>query len=217
VNVAAVVDSPAAFTGNRIESSASLFYRSNAQMAPSANEYRYLGAGEASFTLGDRHNATLAALQAAGIEMGSTLTKGITPTHPETSLRLDASIDFVLDGDDLLAPGPRAQLMVLRSLALQYGPGALAVTVHFRVPSNSSAREGTARANALLDLDADLIRFEYDAKQAGAIRLLTADGRVLEQWHSFQNASALGGAVRAHLGAPRFAQMPRRTNTEDKQ
>jgi hypothetical protein len=220
---AAIVDdastggTPVTFTGNRIESAASLFYRTNAQFAPSANTYRYSGAGDARFTLGDRHEVTLAALQAAGFEKGTTVEQETAPAQAATLLRLEATVDFALDADGLLAPGPRAQLMVLRSLAAQYGPVALAVTVHLHAAQNSSVAEAAAQANALLDLDAGPIRFDRDGKQAGVLRLLAADGRLLEEWSGFQNAATLGGAVRARLGAPHFATMQSTSHTEGEQ
>jgi hypothetical protein len=207
VNDATIDGAPAAFIGNRIESSSPLFYRSNAQFAPARNTYVHEGAGDARFTLGERHEASLAALQAAGIEQGTTLERGSPPTRTEIALRLEATVDFTLDADGLLAPAPRAQLMVLRSLAAQYGHAALAVTVHLHTAAKSSAEELAEQANALIDLDAASIRFDRDGKQSGPIRLLTADGRQLEQWHGHQNAATLGGAVRARLGAPHFAAM----------
>jgi hypothetical protein len=217
VNDATIDGAPAAFTGNRIESSAPLFYRSNAQFAPSANTYRYTGAGDAKFTLGERREVSLAALQAAGVEPGTTLERQSAPTRTEIALRLEATVDFTLDADGLLAHAPRAQLLVLRSLAAQYGPAALAVTVHLHAAPNSSAEKLAAQANALLDLDAASIRFDSDGKQDGLIRLLTADDRLLEQWRGFQNAATLGGAVRARLGAPRFAAMQPTSPSEGKQ
>jgi hypothetical protein len=217
VNDAAIDGVPAAFTGNRIESSAQLFYRSNADLSPASNRYRYNSTGDARFTLGDRHNVTLAALQAAGIEKGTTLEKGMAPTHSETSLRLDATVDFTLDANGLLAPGPRAQLMVLRSLAAQYGPAALGVTVHLHTAANPSEEELTEQANAIVDLDANLIRFDHNGQEAGLIRLQSPDGRLLEHWRGFQNAATLGGAVRARLGAPRFAAMRTTLPGEGKQ
>lgn len=216
VNDAVMDGGPVTLTGNRIESSAPLFYSSNADLAPAANSYRYDSTGDARFTLGDRHNATLAALQAAGIEKGTTLEKESAPTPTEISLRIDATIDFTLDADGLLASGPRAQLMVLRSLAAQYGPAALAVTVHLRGAPGSAAQQ-SLQANALLDLDAGSIRFDHEAKQAGLICLHSSDGRLLEEWHGFQNAATLGGAVRARLGVPRFAAMLQALSTEGKQ
>jgi hypothetical protein len=220
---AAIVDdattdgAPVTFTGNRIESAAPLFYRANAQFAPSANVYHYAGPGEAKFTLAGRHNVTLAALQNAGIEKGTTLEQGMALVQEATSLRLDAAVDLTLDADGLLAPAPRAQLMVLRSLAAQYGPAALAVTVHLHTAANSSAEETVAQANALLDLDAGSIQFDREGQQGGVLSLLAADGHLLEQWRGFQNAATLGGAVRTRLGAPHFAAMPQASSTEGKQ
>ena len=207
VNDATIDGAPAVFTGNRIESSSPLFYRSNAQFAPARNTYVHEGASDAKFTLGDRHEVSLATLQAAGIEQGTTLEPGSAPTQTEIALRLEATVDFTLDADGLLAPAPRAQLMVLRSLAAQYGPAALAVTVHLHTAANPSAEELAEQTNALVDLDAASIRFDHAPQQSGLIRLLTADGRQLEEWHGFQNAATLGGAVRARLGVPHFAAM----------
>ncbi len=206
VNEADTRGAPIEFRGNRIESAASLFYRSNAQFAPAENTYRYSGTGAAKFMLGDRRETTLAALQAAGIEQGSTLEHLSAPQHEATFLRLDATIDLALDADGLLADAARAQLMVLRSLAAQYGPELLAVTVHLRAPADSSQQETVEEQNALLDLDGDAIRFLHDGKPGAGIRLVGTDGRLLDEWHGFQNAATLGGAVRAWLGPPHFAQ-----------
>lgn len=207
VDGASTAGAPITFTGNRIASSAPLFYRANAQLAPTGNSYTYYGKGEARFTLGDRHDATLAALQAAGFEKGSTLKTAWAPQPTEIALRLDATVDFSLDADGLLAPEARAQLVVLRSLAAQYADGALTVTVHLREPAHPAREEAVALANALLDLDAPQIRFVPDGRGSGDLRLSAPDGRVLDAWHGFQNAATLGGAVRALLGAPRFAAM----------
>jgi hypothetical protein len=134
-----------------------------------------------------------------------------------TLLRLDATVKFALDADGLLAPGPRAQLMILRSLAAQYGSSALAVNVHLQDAARSPGNEAIAKANALLDLDATTIHFDHDAHPAGLIRLLSADGRILDEWKGFQNAATLGGAVRSRLGAPHFAMMQPTSPTEEKQ
>ncbi len=207
VNDAATGGEPIVFTGNRVESSAPLFYRVNGQFAPSANSYKYSGAGEPRFSWGDHSGSSLAGLQAAGIERGSTIDR-VSATQPtEIALRLDASVGFSLDADGLLASAPRAQLLVLRSLAAEYGDGSLQVTVHLREPANPSQEEAAALANALLDLDAPQIRFEHDGQTPGVIRLTTAEGRLLETWSGFQNAATLGGAVRARLGRPSYAAM----------
>ncbi len=207
VDDAATGGEPIVFTGNRVESSAPLFYRANEQFAPSANSYKYSGAGAPRFSWGSHSEASLAGLQAAGIEKGSAIENVSAPRPTEIALRLDASVDFSLDADGLLASAPRAQLLVLRSLAEEYGDGSLQVTVHLREPANPSREEAAALANALLDLDAPQIRFERDGRTPGVILLTAADNRLLEKWSGFQNAATLGGAVRARLGRPSYAAM----------
>ena len=201
------------FIGNRIESSAILFYRSNANFAPSGNHYRYTGTYDPRFTLGDHKDASLADLQAAGVETGSILNRGASGSAVTKALRLDATLAFTLGADGLLAPDARAQLVVLRSVAAQYGPESLSVNVHL-ASSSASPAQRLARANALLDLNATSIHFDEDGRDAGTIRVLTADGRLLEEWDGFQNAAVLGGTVRAHLGAPRYSRMAVKPNGE---
>ena len=56
----ATIESPGAiFTGNRVESSALSFYRSNDKFAPSGNAYLYSGVGEPRFTLGTKGSHTV--------------------------------------------------------------------------------------------------------------------------------------------------------------
>jgi hypothetical protein len=206
---AAIVDDAemrgsAAFVNNEIDSASSRFYRTNAQFAPAGNVYRSSGSGDAAFTLGERRDATLQELQRAGLEQGSKIARADAPTAKVKSLRMDADVELKLDGDGLLDDAPRAQLMVLRSLARQYGSSALAVTVHLAGEAKAAAAERTELANALLDLDAGPIRFEHDGKGSGAIQLMDAEGHVLKTWRGFANAATLGGAVRERLGAPHF-------------
>ena len=70
--------------------------------------------------------------------------------------------------------------------------------------SGSTSESAAEAANAILDLDAAPIRFAHDGKPGSEIRLTSADGRLLDEWHGFQNAATLGGAVRAVLGAPHY-------------
>jgi outer membrane protein assembly factor BamB len=210
------VDGPGTvFTGNVVESSAMSFYRNNEKFAPSGNTYLYSGVGEAQFTLGDHKDTSLSELQAAGFEKGSTLAQQVRTAQKTALLKLDATIAFALDSDGLLAPEPRAQLMVMRSLAAQYGPDSLAGTVHL-VGDAGSPAERDAMANALLDLDATAIHFDHDGQAQGLIRLADSDGRKLEEWNGFQNASTLGGAVRERLGAPHYSRMSLSGTTEAK-
>ena len=215
VNDALVEGSPALFTHNHIVSTGLRMYRSNAQIAPSMNTYSL--AGEPLFTLGDRHDVTLAALQQTGIELGSSLSRPLAQVLEKTPLHLEASINLAFDADGLLEPATRAQLVVLRSLAGQYDPGRLTVLVHLQ---NGEDRR---QANTLSDLeDVYPSALHYDRKTttnfpAGAIRLFSSQGRLLEEWHGFQNAATLGGAVRARLGVPSFAHLQKPETSEEKQ
>jgi hypothetical protein len=177
----------------------------------------YSLAGEPLFTLGDRQDVTLAALQETGIELGSSLSRLPALVMEKTPLDLEASINLAFDADGLLEPAARAQLVVLRNLAGQYDPGRLTVLVHLQ---NGEDRR---QANTLSDLeDVYPSALHYDRKTttnfpAGAIRLFSSQGRLLEEWHGFQNAATLGGAVRARLGVPSFAHLQKPETSEEKQ
>jgi hypothetical protein len=206
VNDALIPGEPVLFRQNHIVSVATLVYRSNAQFYPSANTYSL--PGEPLFTLGDLCDVKLPALQAAGKEAGSSL-EHLQRTSPSANLlRIDAFVNPVLDSDGLLAPEPRAQLVVLRSLAGQYSHDQLSVTIHLQGNENKAAL-----TNALRDLEdvyPGALRFDHDAsahQALGLVRLLSSDGKMLQEWHGFQNAATLGGAVRARLGAPHYAHM----------
>lgn len=194
---------PIVFTGNRIESSAPLLYRAGTHFTPSSNTYGYSKPAQPRFTLGKMGHVPLETLQSAGFDRGSTLSKEDERPSATTSLHLEATQSLQLDSDGLLAPEPHAQLVVLRSLANQYPPDLLKVTVHLR----ETKAPADAQANALRDLDAEPIQFDHGGQGEDDIRLLSANGHVLKEWKGFQNASALGGAVRKLLGAPRYSQM----------
>lgn len=211
---------PVVFVGNSIESSSSFFYRTSAEFAPAGNTYLYAGtrrADVARFTLGEHRDATFGAIRSAGFESGSTLGKPTASHPPAESLRLDATMDFTLDADGLLASEPRAQLMVLRSLAAQYAPERLSVYVHLHLQTGTPKDE--AIVNAIRDLDADSIQFDYVAQHSGLIQLSqfrAPNTRVLGSWQGFQNAATLGLSVRDELGKPDYAQMPKNSSAGDK-
>lgn len=215
VNDALVVGDPIVFRQNRVTSATPRIYRSNARMTPSENTY--LVAGDPQFTLGDFHDVSLAALQKAGQEKGSVLSMPTPPSRSEPDLAVDAGLELAFDRDGLLAPETRAQLVVLRSLAGQYGADRLKVTVHL----GSQAAPGL-EANALRDLEdvyPGALHFDHTLSPAGSrgvITLRSSAGSMLQQWHGFQNAATLGGTVRALLGAPQFSHMQRSLSAEEK-
>lgn len=207
VSDAAFDGPPMLFTRNRIVSTSALVYRVRSPWASSKNVYSL--SGEPLFDAGTQHNASLAALQSEGAETGSSLERPAKPATASAPLRIEATIDPVLDEDGLLASGPRAQLVALRSLAGQYGHDRLIVTVHL-----DGEDANVATSNAIRDLDdvyPGALHFEAgrtaSTRTSGTIRLLSAQGDLIEEWRGFQNAAALGSAVRTRLGAPDYSHM----------
>ncbi len=205
VNDADFDGTPAVFTENRITSTSPLIYRLTAPWTSSKNVYTL--AGQPLFDVSGQQNDTLAALQSKGFETGSSQQDPARPAPAAASLRIEATINPALDQDGLLAPEPRAQLVVLRSLAGQYGADRLKVTVYLLGDATSAAV-----SNAIGDLDdvyPGALRFATAPADAttGALRLLSPQGGVIADWRGFQNAATLGGAVRAHLGPPDYSHM----------
>lgn len=214
VNDALIDGRPATFRNNLIVSAAPRIYRSNARFDPSSNKYR--AGGEPLFTLGNLHDVKLAALQAAGKEAGSTLAPAPLSTPAEPALSMEAFIDLPFDADGLLAPGTRAQWIVLRDLAGQYASGRLTVAIHL-----INRAESSTLTNALRDLDGvypGALQVDRDVTahhSSGSIYLWSSDGKLIQEWHGFQNAATLGGAVRLRLGPPHYAHMQKLSPLED--
>ena len=204
VNDALIQGSPAMFRHNRIESSAPLIYRGNAQL--DFVENTYAAAREPLFTLGELHNASLSILQAAGKEAGSKLLPYPDPNPDQHALRIHAYMQPAFDDDGLLESSLRAQLIGLRNLAGQYGPNALTVTVHL---ANTSKHDELS--NALVDLEdvypgSLLLDPNSDVSHPSGTILLQSPGlKQIKKWHGFQNAATLGAAVRDRLGAPQYS------------
>jgi hypothetical protein len=204
VNDALVKGDPIAFRRNQVASTATRIYRTNAQFVAADNTYAVNA--QPLFTFGEMRDASLTALQAAGEETGSRLVKMAARQHVEGPLRIDTALALDLDADELIAPGARAQLVVLRDLAGQYGQGQLSVHVHLR-----GAGDPAAERNALRDLEdvyPGVLHFDRDAasgKAVGTMRLENQSGDLLQEWHGFQNAAVLGSAVRERLGPPAYA------------
>jgi hypothetical protein len=204
VNDALVKGDPIGFRRNHVVSNAVRIYRSSAQLAASDNTYAV--DGEPLFTFDEMRDVNLGALLAAGKEAGSRAVKPPRPEGVEGPLRIDAALALNLDADGLIVPDARAQLVVLRDLAGQYGQKRLTVHVHLR-GSNVS----TGEKNALRDLEdvyPGAMQFDRDAagnESTGTIRLKMVSGAMLQEWHGFQNAAVLGTAVRDRIGPPRYA------------
>jgi hypothetical protein len=199
--------SPIFFTGNTVESTSQLIYRIKTPWQSILN--KYILDGQPQFSIGDKQNLTLDVLHAQGMEANS-VTAQAGETKQRDSIRLEAWIDSAIDHDGLIFLPEHEQLVTLRSLAGQYSSRQLKVSVHVTGKSYQSDE------NALHDLNdvyTDALNIEHDAlptrasETTGLIRLESADGQILQEWHGFQNAAKLGGAVRKLLGPPDYSHM----------
>jgi hypothetical protein len=199
---------PIVFTGNTVESTSPLIYRIKTPWQSSAN--KYILDGQPRFSIGGKRDLTLDALKAEGMESGSTARQAQEPKR-ETGLRLEALIGPYDDEDGLISGDDLSQLVVLRNLAGQYSQSQLRVIV--RVPPGSGRESGNNAFHDLSDVYPDALNIEHDAsptragETTGLIRLESADGRILQEWHGFQNAAKLGGAVRRLIGPPDYSHM----------
>jgi Right handed beta helix region len=203
VNDAAFDGPPAVFAANRIASTSPLIYRITRPWTSSKNVYTL--AGPPLFDAPGLQNASLATLHAKSYETGSSVQAAAKAVSSAAPLRLEAVLRPNLDQDGLLTAETRAQLVVLRSLAGQYEPSRLHVIVYLQ--GNAA---GQPLSNAIHDLDSvypGALHFKNAAAAAGAIRLVSPQGKALAEWQGFQNAATLGGAVRARLGQPDYSHM----------
>jgi hypothetical protein len=207
--------SPIFFTGNTVESTSQLIYRIKTPWQSTLN--KYILDGQPRFSIGDKQNLTLDVLHAQGMETNS-VTAQAGERKQRDSIRLEAWINAALDEDGFLSADAHAQLVVLRSLAGEYGPKRLKINVHLCGGANK-AGENVLRD--LEDVNPDSLHFAYDAGPAqaieavGSILLESVDGSTLQTWLRFQNAATLGGAVRKLLGPPDYSHMQPPEHHED--
>jgi len=198
---------PIVFTGNTIESTSPLIYSIKTPWQSSAN--KYILDGQPVFSIGDKKSLSLDALQAQGMELGSTAAQ-VGNEKQQDSILIEAWINPALDANRLFSDDARAELLALRSLAGQYSSKRLKVVAHLPAGANQNL------ANALRDLNdvyPDSLDIRRDAGPApdnvavGQIFIDSVDGHTLREWHGLQNAATLGGAVRKLLGPPDYSHM----------
>jgi len=199
---------PWAFSHNTIESTSRLIYSIKTPWQSMNN--KFIVDGQPVFAIGDKKGLNLEALRAQYIDSGSTIVHPTLPKH-ETGLRLEATVIPSFDQDGLLSDDARAQLVVLRSIAGQYDREQLRVIVHFPSDSVEQADESAIRDIGGVYHTSFEFNFvpvsEHGVFADDSIRLENPDGRIIQQWHGFQNAATLGGAVRKLLGPPDYSHM----------
>ncbi len=212
---AAAASRPAiSFSNNVVRSTSPLIYRVVPPWYSNRNVYHL--PGEPLFTVGDRRDVALTTLQASRIEIGSKSKPYTAPSEPVTSLRIEAVLDPELDPDGLLAPEVRAQLIVLRSLAGQYSPERLHVTIH--LPTSSPSDAETNSLNDLNSVYSGALEFVRDGSvifKTPKIRVFLPEGKMIDQWWSYEDAAILGGAIRDQLGPPDYSHMQPPESTPD--
>lgn len=236
-----VSDDREAFAGSRvvcrenvIRSTSPVLLRSvGSQLVFSGNHYEYSGTDLPSWLWNGKTWQSLAELQSAGSERGSTLSGAPADRRSNTESRFDnrllenlngidgtplpdvaaaryrliTEVDLQLDADGLIAPDAMARLSVLRTLAREYGRRQLEIVVLVPQPD-----ESTALRNALHDLDLPSMFFARSPSGDKSIRtsLVDHDGGIVAQWPADSgsfNAATIGYAVREELGIPVYAQM----------
>ncbi|HVT98698.1 MAG TPA: right-handed parallel beta-helix repeat-containing protein [Acidobacteriaceae bacterium] len=223
---------PVTVRDNTIRSTSPLLVRSvGDRLVFAHNIYMYAGLDKPSWFWNGKTWDSLAALQAAGGEKGSTLQADLeqslsgtvarlanlpnladldgraVPTQSASQYRLLLPIDLQLDADGLIPPEVMTRLSVLRTLTREYNARQLQVLVFVSATgTNPSLR------NALIDLDAPSIRFVRAESATVPVALVDAKGRIVEQWSGSDrfNAATVGYAVRRRLGVPVYAQMDAR-------
>ncbi|HZZ39287.1 MAG TPA: right-handed parallel beta-helix repeat-containing protein [Acidobacteriaceae bacterium] len=229
---------PTVVRENRIRSTSPVLLRSfGHQLIFTCNRYAYDGTARPSWNWDGGTFHSLADLQAAGAEKGSTLTAapdriadhqrnlkfdrrlldkmvGLDgqqlPAISAAQFRLITNVNLRLDADGLIAPEAMTRLSVLRTLAREYNPRQLQIAVFVPVDGTDSSLR-----NAMLDLDTPSILFARApaAKQSIATSLVDAADRVVAQWPGSAedfNAARVSYAVRQQLGVPVYAQMDNR-------
>jgi len=205
---ASVDGPPIVFVNNTIESTSPLIYRIDHPFASTDNLFKLNGAP--LFNVGDKQAVTLDMLQSAGMEMRSSV-KPLEAVTPASSAQAIATINPALDSDGLLADDPREQLLLLRSFGGQYSRDRLNITVH--LPRTTPSQ---AEANALIDLEdvyPGTLHYVHDvdsgadALLAGRLHIALSDGTHILDMDGFFNVTAMGLAIRTHLGPPDYAHM----------
>ncbi len=232
---------PVAVRDNTIFSTSPLLMRSvGDRLAFTNNKYMYSGLDKPSWLWNGKTWDSLAALQAAGAEKGSTLNPrlvglGAAPgDSDESQPRMERNLFENLIGlDGLPLPTePTAQYRLLLPLNLQLDSDGLItadamarLSVLRTLVREYNPRQlqvlvfvsvtGTnpALSNALIDLEAPSIHFVRTGKDPVPVALIDANGRIVEQWSGESdhfNAATVGYAVRRRLGVPIYAQMDSR-------
>jgi hypothetical protein len=120
--------------------------------------------------------------------------------------RIFCSLPAQLSADGLLDADTRRQLIVLKSLGLQFPSERLAISVELFAEHQNDYR------NALADLQMRNVTITFSSKspaksgRASRVELISPGGKV-RAWTGFAGPAQIGFAVRQALGSPLYSQM----------
>lgn len=120
--------------------------------------------------------------------------------------RIFCRLPAQLSADGLLDSDTRRQLIVLKSLGLQFPSEKLAISVELLAEHQNEYR------NALADLQMRNVTFTFSSKglakpgRASRVELISPGGRV-RTWTGFAGPAQIGFAIRQALGSPLYSQM----------
>jgi hypothetical protein len=121
--------------------------------------------------------------------------------------QIDCVLPVSLGEDGLLNDAALRQLVILKSMAQQYLPQGLRVTVKL-TSSDTQLIDSEAFRNAQADLDLkDMTVTTVAAPGHQATTLRVGAGKTIEKWEGYVGPVALGLALREAMGEPSYAQM----------
>jgi hypothetical protein len=218
VNEATIKDGTAVFRNNTIYSTSPWLVDSNTSLSLAQNHYNYYGAGSPKWRYGTKEFASLEDLQNGPKQESSSrfeqrplqswpqvfqheAAKSSAEAGKDNTWTLESTLPFSLDKRGIIDDA------ALKSLAQQYRPQGLKVTVHLTSP-DARLFEGEAFRNAFTDLDPNGITIvKVNGASRQETKLEAPNGSIAAQWDGFAGPVDLGLALRRAMGEPAYAQM----------
>jgi hypothetical protein len=232
LNNAAIKAQSATFRNNAIYSTSPWMVDTNTSVSLAQNHYYYYGGGQPKWRYGAKSFANLQQLQSGTmqettsrfvqqpLENWSHVFEHGSSTSSQHSLQqassrqwqIDCVLPVSLGENGLLNDAALRELVILKSMAQQYLPQGLRVTVKLTSPDTQLFKRETFR-NAQADLglkDMTVITAAAPDHQETTLRM--GAGKTIQKWDGYVGPVALGLALREAMGEPSYAQMGVKSN-----
>jgi hypothetical protein len=227
LNNASIKAQSATFRNNTIYSTSPWMVDTNTSVLLTQNQYNYYGGGEPKWRYGGKVFANLQQLQSGAmqethsrfvqhpLENWSHVFDRESSASPQHSLQpassrqwqIDCVLPVSLGENGLLDDAALRQLVILKSLAQQYSPQGLRVTVKLTSPDTQLFKREVFR-NARADLGLkDMTVTTAAAPDHQETTLRMGAGKTIQKWDGYVGPVALGLALREAMGEPSYAQM----------